>query len=94
MGQLHSVNLKFDHDGGPLQSSTLDKMFVRLSSFYVVLKNVKSLEPALFHRAIPQLVQEFIKYMIDKRGLKSITCNQYISAIINVNKVHIDSQAS
>lgn len=92
--QFYSANINCNRDGGPLQSSTLDKMFERISSFMWFLKNVKCLEPALSYCANPQLVQEFVNYMIDKRGLKSITCSRYISSIINVNKVHIDSQGS
>ena len=89
-----NININCNCDGGPLQSSTLDKMFKRISSFMWFLKNVKCLEPALSYCTNPQLVQEFVNYMIDKRGLKSITCSRYISSFIKVNKVHIDSQAS
>ena len=92
--QFYSANINCNRDGGPLQSSTLDKMLERISSFMWLLKNVKCLEPALSNGTNPQLVQEFVNYMIDKRGLKSITCSRYISSFINVNKVHIDSQAS
>ena len=76
--QFYLANINCNNDGGPLQSSTLHKMFERISSFLWFLKNMRCLEPALSHCTNPQLVQEFVNYMIDKQGLKSITCSWFI----------------
>ena len=76
-----------NREGTALQSITIDKMLERTSVFLLVLKNVKNLDTALTHCSNPELVQEFVQFMMDKRGIKPITCSRYISALINVYKV-------
>ena len=36
-------------------------------------------------------MQEFVQFMMNKRGVKPVTCSRYISALINVLKVPLDS---
>ena len=45
--RFYSLELKFDREGGPLQSSTIDKMLERICRFLWFLKNVKKFEPEL-----------------------------------------------
>ena len=92
--KFYTGDLNFDREGGPLQTSTLNKMLERLGLFLWFLKNVKSLEPTLKYCEDPPLVQEFVKYMMDKRGVKAVTCSRYITSFISTNKVPLQSRAS
>ena len=55
---------------------------------------MKNLNPALIHCSNPELVQEFVQFMMDKRCLKPVTCSRYITALINVSKVAFHSYGS
>ena len=92
--KVYSLDLNCDQDGDALQSNTIDKMIERTCGFLWFLKNVKSVEPALNHCANPQCVQESVSYMMNKGGVKPITCSRYIMAFIKVSKVPLDSQGS
>ena len=92
--KFYSVQLNCDREGSALQNTTIDKMIERTCGFLWFLKNVKSVEPALVHCANPQFVQEYVHFMMNKRGIKPITCSRYITAFINVSKVPLDSYGS
>ena len=92
--KFYSDELNCNREGTALQNNTIDKMLERTSVFLWFLKNVKNLVPALTHCSNPELVQEFVQFMMDKRGVKPITCSRYISALINVLKVPLDSYGS
>ena len=72
--KFYSGYLNYDCKGGPLQSSKLIKMLERLGLFLWFLKNVKSLEPTLKYCEDPPLMQEFVKYVMDMRDIKAVTC--------------------
>ena len=92
--KFYSDELNCNREGTSLQSNTIDKMMERTSVFLWFLKNVKNLDPALIHCSNPELVQEFVQFMMDRRGVKPITCSRYITALINVRKVPLDSYGS
>ena len=89
--EFYSLQINCDREGNALQKVTIDKMVERVSALLWFLKNVKGIEPSLIHCRDAQLVQEFVHYMMDKRGTKSITCSRYITAFLNVSKVPQDS---
>ena len=90
--KFYSDELNCNREGAALQNNTIDKMLERTSIFLWYLKHVKKLEPALVHCANAQLVQEFVQFMMARRGTKPVTCSRYISALINVRKVRLDSE--
>lgn len=94
--KFYSVELNFDRAGCALQTSTIEKMIERCCRFLWFLKNIKKVEPELTYCVNPQVVQEFVHYMMDKRSVKAVTCSRYITAFINVLKVPAcsDSNAS
>lgn len=92
--KFYSDELNCNREGTALQNNTIDKMLERTSVFLWFLKNVKNLDPTLTHCSTPELVQEFVQFMMDKRGVKPVTCSRYISALINVIKVPLDSYGS
>ena len=92
--KFYSDELNCKREGAALQNTTIDKMLERTSGFLWFLKNVKNLDPALIHCSNPELVQEFVQFMMDKRGLKPVTCSRYRTALINVSKVAFDSYGS
>ena len=89
--QFYSLQINCDREGNALQKVTIDKMVERVSALLWFSKNVKGIEPSLIHCGDAQLVQEFVHYMMDKRGTKPITCSRYITAFLNVSKVRQDS---
>ena len=92
--RFYSLELNFDREGGPLQSSTIDKMLERICRFLWFLKNVKKVEPELSRCADAQTIQEFVHYMMDTRCVKPITCSRYMTAFINVAKVPLNSHGN
>ena len=67
-------------------------MIERISRYLWFLKYIKDIAPLeLFHCANPEFVQEFVCFMIDKQGVKAITCSRYITAFINASKVSLNS---
>ena len=48
--RFYSLELNFDREGGPLQSSTIDKMLERICRFLWFLKNVKKVQPEFLLR--------------------------------------------
>ena len=89
--KFYSDELNCNREGIALQNTTIDKMLERTTGFLWFLKNIKKLDPVLDHCANPELVQEFVQFMMNKRGVKPVTCSRYISALINVLKVPLDS---
>ena len=85
--KFYSLNLNCDREGSSLQSSTIDKMLERVNIFLWFMKKVKGIEPTLSQCASPQLVQDFVKFMMEKQGSKPVTCSRYLSAVISVDKV-------
>ena len=85
--EFYSLQINCGREGNDLQKVTTDEMMERVSSLLWFLKNVKGIEPFLILCGDAQLVQEFVHYMMDKRGTKPITCSYYITAFRNVRKV-------
>ena len=89
--KFYRLELNMDRDGGALQSATIDKMQKGICKLMWFVKKVKNVEPDLSCCSDPKLVQEFVTYMIDTRGIKAITCSRYITAFINAAKVPLSS---
>ena len=90
--KFYSLELNIDREGSALQASTIEKMIERISRYLWFLKYVKHIAPVqLFHCANPEFVQEFVRFMMDRRGVKAITCSRYITAFINASKVPLNS---
>ena len=86
--KLYSLEINIAHEGSELQTSTIEKMIKRIFKYLGFLKYVKNIAPIqLFHYANLEFVQEFFCFMIDRRGVKAITCSHYITAFINVSEV-------
>ena len=67
-------------------------MIKRISRYLWFLTYIKDIAPLeLFHCTNLEFVQEFVSFMIDKRGVKAITCSRYITAFTNVSKVPLNS---
>ena len=89
--KFYSQELNIDREGSALQSCTIDKVIARVYQYLWFLKYVKNIAPVeLFYCANPEFVQEFV-CLIDRRGVKAITCSRYIKAFINVSKVRLNS---
>ena len=89
--KFYPDQLNCNREGIALQNTTIEKMLERTTEFLWFLKKIKKLDPVLVHCANPELVQEFVQFMMNKQGVKPITCSRYISALINVLKVPLDS---
>ncbi|KAL9963358.1 hypothetical protein ACROYT_G026866 [Oculina patagonica] len=89
--KFYSIELNIDRDGGALQSTTIEKMRKGITKLMWFVKKVKNVEPDLSCCSDPKLVQEFVNYMMDTRGIKAITCSRYITAFINAAKVPLSS---
>ena len=87
MHRFYVLEINVDRDGNALQNVTIDKMIERLCRFLWFLKNVKNVEPKLVSCSEPQLVEEFVHYMMKVRSIKAVTCSRYITPFINVSKV-------
>ena len=85
--KFYSLPINCDHGGNALQKVTIDEMMERVSAWLWFLKNVKGIEPSLIHSGDAQLVQEFVHYMMDKRGTNPTICSHYITAFPKVRKV-------
>ena len=85
--KFYSPPINCDHGGNALQKVTIDEMMERVSALLWFLKNVKGIEPSLIHCGDAQLVQEFVHYMMDKRGTNLTICSHYITAFPKVRKV-------
>lgn len=89
--KFYSIELNIDRDGGALQNTTIDKMRKGICKLLWFVKKVKNAEPDLSCCSDPKLVQEFVNYMMDTRGIKAITCSRYITAFLNAAKVPLTS---
>ena len=47
----------------------------------------KGVEPALTYCVNPEVLQHFVEFMMKNHGIKAITCNRYLSPLINASKV-------
>ena len=92
--RFYALEINADPEGNAMQNVTITKMFERIYRFLWFLQNVKNMEPKLTSCSDPQLVEEFVHYMMQVRGIKSITCSRYITAFINVAKVPIISNVN
>ena len=89
---FYSLELNTAREGCALQKVTIKKIIERVSRYLWFLKNVKNNVPLhLFLCTNPEFVEEFIRFMMDKRGVKAVTCSRYISAFINISKVPLTS---
>ena len=43
----------------------------------------KGVEPALTYCVNPEVLQHFVEFMMKNQGFKAITCNRYLSPLIN-----------
>ena len=84
--RFYSQDINIQHEGGPLQESTLNKMVERISAFFWFAKRVKGIEPALSLCSDPSAVQDFIQFATEKRKIKAVTASRYISAFLNAVK--------
>lgn len=89
---FYSLELNTARDGCALQKVTIEKIIERVSRYLWFLKYVKNnIRLHLFLCANPEFVEEFVRFMMDKRGVKAVTCSRYISAFINISKVPLTS---
>ena len=89
--EFYSLQINCDRAGNAMQKVTIDKMLERVCALLWFVKNVKGIEPSLIHCADAQLVQEFVQYMMHKRGNKPVTCSRYLTAFLNISKASLDS---
>ena len=47
----------------------------------------KGVEPALTYCVNPQVLQQFVEFMMKNRGIKAITCSRYVSPLTSACKV-------
>ena len=85
--KFYSLPINHDRDGGVLQDVSIGKMLERIRGFLWFLKKVKGVEPALTYCVNPEVLQQFVEFMMKNRGIKAITCSQYVSYLISVCKV-------
>ena len=84
--RFYSQDINIQHEGGPLQESTLNKMVERISAFFWFAKRVKGIEPALSLCSDPSAVQDFIQFATEKRKIKAVTASRYNSAFFEAVK--------
>ena len=85
--KFYSLPINHDRDGGVLQDVSIVKMLERIRGFLWFLKKVKGVEPALTYCVNPEVLQQFVEFMMKNRGIKAITCSRYVSSLISVCKV-------
>ena len=64
--KIYSDELNCNREGIALQNTTIDKLLERTTGFLWFLKNIKIPDPVLEHCANPELVQEFVQFMMNK----------------------------
>ena len=47
----------------------------------------KGVEPALTYCVNPEVLQQFVEFMMKNQGIKAITCSRYVSPLISACKV-------
>ena len=47
----------------------------------------KGFEPALTYCVNPEVLQQFVEFTMKNQDIKAITCNRYLSPLINACKV-------
>ena len=85
--KFYSLPINHNRDGGVLQDVSIGKILERIKGFLWFLKNVKRVEPALTYCVNPDVVQQFVEFMMKNRGIKAITCSRYVSSLISACKV-------
>ena len=48
---------------------------------------VKGFKPAFTYCVNPEVVQQFVEFMMKNRGVKAVTCSRYVSSLISACKV-------
>ena len=89
--EFYSLEINCNRTGNATQNVTIDKMLERVSALLWFVKKVKGIEPSLIHCGDVQLVQEFLQYMMYKRGTKAVTCSRYLTAFFDVSKAPLVS---
>ena len=89
--EFYSLQINCDCTGNAMQKVTIDKMLKRVSALLWFVKKVNGIQPSLIHCGDARLLQEFVQYMMHKRGTKSVTSTRYLTALRNVSKVLLDS---
>lgn len=85
--KFYSLPINHNRDGGVLQDVSIGKMLERIKGFLWFLKKVKGFEPALNYCSNPEVLEQFVEFMMKNRGIKAITCSRYVSSLINACKV-------
>jgi len=53
----------------------------------VAFNEGKGVEPALTYCVNPEVLQQFVEFMMKNQGIKAITCSRYVSPLISAYKV-------
>jgi len=62
-------------------------MLEKIKGFLWLLTKVKGVEPASTYCVKPEVLQQFVKFMMKNQGIKAITCSRYVSPLISACKV-------
>lgn len=89
--KFYSLPINLNRDGGVLQDVSIGKMLERIKGFLWFLKKVKGVEPALTYCINPEVLQQFVEFMMKNRGIKAITCSRYVTSLISACKVPLVS---
>ena len=80
---LTTFELVTQCDGGVLQDPLVGKILERIKGFLWFLKRVKGIEPALTYCVNPDIVQQFVEFMMKNRGVKAVTCMCTVCVVLN-----------
>ena len=84
--RFYSQDINIQHEGGPLQESTLNKMVERISALFWFAKRVKGIKPAISLCSDTSAVQDFIQFATEKQKIKAVIASRYISAFLEALK--------
>ena len=84
--RFYSQDINIQHEGGPLQESTLNKMVERISALFWFAKRVKGIKPAPSLCSNTSAVQDFIQFATEKQKIKAVIASRYISAFLEALK--------
>ena len=85
--KFYSLPINHNRDGGVLQDVSIREMLERIKGFLWFLKKVKGVEPALTYCINPEVLQQFVEFMMKNHAIKAITCSRYVSSLISACKV-------
>ena len=81
-------SLSINHsDGSFLQDVSRGKMLERVKGCLWLLKKVKGIEPALTYSVNPEVLWQFVEFMMKNCGIKDIPGSWYVSSLISACKV-------